>query len=539
MTAQRHDVIVVGGGHNGLIAATYLAGAGLDTLLLERRESVGGAVATVEIAPGARVPALAHTVGRLSPAVARELNLSGHGLRLVQPAALATAVGGEGAPITLWNDAARTAEGLKAVSAVDAATWESFDAEVRALASTLWRLLLMTPPDTKEASPDVLVSGLKFGWRYRRLEARHAREFTRMIFMSIADYLEDNLESDALRALIATRSLRYTAMGPHHGGTSAVMLTDSAGNNGGAAGESVYARGGPGALAAALANAAREAGVTIRTEAEVIAFRDDHEQVTGVALASGEEIEADTIVSGLDPRRTLAGLVDPETLGPELGWEVDNLRDRGVTAKVNLALSELPSFAGLEGDEGAMRLRGRIVIAPSMRYLDRAADASKYGRISAAPWLEATIPSLVDPLLVDGAAGGAVKHVMSVLVQTAPYALRESDWESERESLGDLVVQTLESAAPGIGAKVVARQVLTPVDIEREYGISGGHPLHLEPGLDQFFAWRPLLGYARHRMPVKGLYLAASGAHPGGGVTGLPGRNAAKAVLADLRSAES
>ncbi len=535
MTAQHYDVIVVGGGHNGLVAATYLARAGLSTLVLERRDTVGGALGTVEIAPSARVPALAHTVGRLTASVARELDLAGHGLRLVQPAALVTSVGTDSGPITLWSDPARTAEALKVVSAADAASWEAFDADIRALASTLWRLLLMTPPDTKAANPDVLVPGLKFGWRYRRLEARHAREFTRMLPMAIADYLEDYLESDALRAMLATRGVRHTAMGPHHAGTTAVMLTDSAGNGGGAAGESVYARGGPGALAAALAEAARTAGVEIRTGAEVIAFRDDHERVTGVALADGEELEAAAVVSGLDPRTTLQGLVDPETLGPELGWEVDVLRDRGVTAKVNLALSELPSFDGLDGDDGAMRLRGRIVVAPTMRYLDQAADAVKYGRASEAPWLEATIPSLVDPTLVDGAAAGGVKHVMSVIAQTAPYELRDGDWEIERESFGDRVVAALESAAPGIEKSIVARQVLTPVDIERDYGVSGGHALHLEPGLDQWFAWRPLLGYARHRMPVKGLYLAASGAHPGGGVTGLPGRGAAAAVLADRK----
>jgi phytoene dehydrogenase-like protein len=538
MTAQRWDAIVVGGGHNGLVCATYLAKAGLTTLLLERRERVGGAIGTSEIAPSAHVPTLAHTVGRLTPAVVRELGLSSQGLRLVQPAAVLTSVGGDDAPITLWADPARTAAGLESVSALDAAAWAPFDAEIRALASTLWRLLLMTPPDTKSANSDVLVSGLRFGWRYRRLEARLAREFTRMLPMSIADYLEDRLESDALRAMLATRGLRYTAMGPHMAGSTAVMLTDSAGNGGGAAGESVYVRGGPGALAAALADAARAAGVEIRTGAEVIAIRDDDSTATGVALADGEEIEAGIVVSGLDPRTTLQGLVDPETLGPELGWEVANLRDRGVTAKVNLALSELPSFEGLDGEDGSMRLRGRIVIAPSIRYLDQAADASKYGRISEAPWLEATIPSLVDPLLVDGAAAGGVKHVMSVLVQSAPYALRDGDWDSEREALGDLVVKTLETAAPGIGAQIVARQVLTPLDLERDYGLAGGHPLHLEPGLDQWFAWRPLLGYARHRMPVDGLYLCGSGAHPGGGVTGLPGRNAAKAVLADLKAAK-
>ena len=533
MTEQRWDAVVVGGGHNGLVCAAYLGRAGLRTLLLEKRDTVGGALGTSEIAPAAHVPTLAHTVGRLTASVARDLDLGRHGLRLVQPAALLTSVGEEGAPITLWSDPARTSAGLASVSQADAARWQAFDTEVRALASTLWRLLLMTPPDMKQADPDVLASVLRLGWRYRRLEARQAREFTRMLPMSIADYLEDNLQSDAVRAMLATRGIRHTAMSPHMAGTAAVMLTDSAGNGGGAAGETVLVRGGPGALAAALAQAARAAGVAIRAGAEVIAIRDDHERVTGVALADGEEIEADVVISGMDPRTTLAGLIDPETLGPDLGWEVDNLRDRGVTAKVNLALSELPIFTGLLGAEAAARLRGRIVIAPSVRYLDEAANAAKYGRVSEAPWLEATIPSLVDPLLVDGAAASGVKHVMSIVAQSAPYALRDSDWEREREPFGDLVVRTLERAAPGISAQIVARQVLTPIDLERDYGLSGGHPMHLEPGLDQWFAWRPLLGYARHRMPVAGLYLAGSGAHPGGGVTGLPGRNAAKAVLVD------
>jgi phytoene dehydrogenase-like protein len=532
---ERWGAVVVGGGHNGLVCAAYLARGGRRTLLLERREQVGGALSTAEVAPSAKVPALAHTVGRLAPLVARELDLARHGLRLVQPAALATSVGGEGPPITLWSDPARTAAGLGHVSERDAAAWEAFDAEVRALASTLWRLMLMTPPDLDRPDADVLAGALRLGWRYRRLASGQAREFTRVLPQAVADWLDDRLESDALRALVATRGIRYTAMGPRMAGTSAVLLADSAGNPGGAAGETVYARGGPGALASALAASARAAGVAIRTGIEVAAIREREGRAIGVATSDGEEIAADVVVSGLDPRTTLGGLLDPEVLGPELGWEVDHLRDRGVTAKVNLALSSLPAFRGLSGEDGAARLRGRIVVAPSVDYLDRAADASKYGRVSEAPWLEATIPSLVDPLLVDGAGSSGVRHVMSVVVQSAPFDLREGDWDNRREAFGDLVVRTLEAAAPGITRLVVARQVLTPLDLQREFGLSGGHPFHLEPGLDQWFAWRPLLGYARHRMPIAGLYLCGSGAHPGGGVTGLPGRAAARAVLADER----
>jgi phytoene dehydrogenase-like protein len=505
------------------------------TLLLEARERVGGALETSEIVTRARLPRLAHTVGRLAPVVARELDLEGHGLQLVQPAAVVTSVGGEGPPLTLWSDAVRTAAGLSKISARDASAWPVFDAEVRALASTLWRLLLMTPPHTKQPHPDVLAAGLRLAWRYRRLSSAHARELTRVLPQPIADWLEDRLESETLRALVATRGIRYTTMGPRMAGTAAVLLTDSAGNDGGAAGETVLARGGPGALAAALEAAARAAGVTIRAATGVVRVIDRDGRATGVVLAAGEEIAARAIVSGLSPRATLQQLVDPEAIGPELGWEVDALRDRGVTAKVNLALGALPAFDGLGGREGALRLRGRIVYSPSMAYLDRAADAAKYGRISDSPWLEATIPSLVDPLLVDGAEGSGVRHVMSVLVQSAPYQLREGGWDARRDELGDLVLRTLETAAPGISSLVIGREVLTPLDLERELGLPGGHPMHLESGLDQWFAWRPLLGYARHRMPLEGLYLCGAGAHPGGGITGLPGRAAARALLRDRR----
>jgi phytoene dehydrogenase-like protein len=291
----------------------------------------------------------------------------------------------------------------------------------------------------------------------------------------------------------------------------------------------VFARGGPGALATALAGAARSFGAEIRTGAEVTEIVTRDHRATGVALASGDELSATAIVSGADPKRTLTTLVDPVVLGPELIWRAGNIRTPGIVSKVNLALSGLPRFNGADQE----RLRGRIVIAPSIDYLEKGYDASKFGRVSEEPYLEATIPTLSDPSLAPEGT-----HVMSVIAQWTPYHLREGDWKAERERLGDLVVKTLESYAPGLGDLVTARHVMSPVDLETEYGLSQGHPLHAEPGLDQFFAWRPLLGHARYRFGIDGLYLCGSGAHPGGGVTGAPGANAAREIIADLKKSK-
>jgi phytoene dehydrogenase-like protein len=535
VTEAGYDAIVVGGGHNGLVCAAYLARAGLRTLVLEKRDSVGGALTTLEIAPGARVPALAHTVGRLRASVARDLDLYSRGLRLVQPHVRAVSLRPGAAPITLWGDPDQTASELRHASRHDAAAWLELDRRVRAHAGVLDRLMSLTPPDLASPALADVLGALRVGLRYRGLGAADAREFLRVLPMPIADLLEDHFENDGVRAAVATRAMRFTSLGPRSAGSTQVMLADSAGNDGGLAGETVYARGGPGALAYALASAAHGHGAEIRTSADVAGIRESEGRVTGVALASGEEIGAAVVVGGIDPRRLLLGLVDPETLGPQLGWQAGNLRLDGVTAKVNLALAELPRFTGLENDADRDRLRGRILVAPDVGYLDRAADAAKYGGISPEPWLEATIPSLVDPLLVDGAARSGVKHVMSVLLQSAPYRLRDGDWDACREELGDVAIRTLETVAPGIGGLVTARQVLTPLDLERDYGFTGGHPFHGEPSLDQWFAWRPLLGWARYRMPLDGLYLCGAGAHPGGGVTGTPGRNAAREVLADWR----
>jgi phytoene dehydrogenase-like protein len=315
-------------------------------------------------------------------------------------------------------------------------------------------------------------------------------------------------------------------MGPWSAGTTAVLLADSAGNDGGAAGQSTIANGGPGALAEALATAAKAFGAEIRTQAEVVEVTIDRHRATGVALADGSEIAARAVVTATDPKRTLTSLLDPVEIGPHLRWRASNIRTPGTVSKVNLALSALPRFDGAEPE----RLSGRIVIAPSVDALERAFDASKYGGIGDEPYLEATIPTISDRTLAPEGT-----HVMSVVAQWTPRDLREGDWGSERDRLGDRVVSALERYAPGLTNLVTARQVITPVDLETEYGLSGGHVYHGEPGLDQFFVWRPLLGHARYRIALPGLYLCGSGAHPGGGVTGAPGANAAREILSDLK----
>jgi len=344
--------------------------------------------------------------------------------------------------------------------------------------------------------------------------------------MAIADFVGEVFEDEGVRGALASRAVLYTATGPWGAGTASVLLMDSAGNDGGAPGQSTMARGGAGALAKALAAAAESFGATIRTGVEVAEIRSVEGRVAGVTLTNGERLDTSLVVSAADPKRTL-GLCDPVQLGPEMVWRAGNIRQPGATAKIDLALSGLPAFNG--ADEA--RLRGRIVIAPSIDHLERAHDAVKYGHVAEEPWLEATIPSLADPSLAPEG-----KHVMSVLFQAAPFALKGSTWASERDRVADLTVKTLERYAPGLGELVEARHVITPKDMQDDYGLTGGHVYHAEPGLDQFFVWRPLNGQARYRFVLDGLYLAGSGAHPGGGVTGGPGANAARQILADRRS---
>jgi len=528
-----YDAIVIGAGHNGLVAAALLANAGRSVLVLERRDRVGGAADTTELAPGVRVPTLAHTVGRLRPSIQKGLRLRDHGLRLVGPDIRVFAPTPDGRAIALWGDVARTAEGLRDRSAVDADAYPTFDRLVRSLGRFMAQIASTTPPDIDAPGLGDALTGLRLGRTFRGLGAHDARTILRVLPMAVADFVAEAFETDALRAAIAWRGVRYAFLGPWSAGSTYQLLLDGAGNDGGAAGETVFAIGGPGALSEALASAARAAGAEIRTGAAVAVVLSRDGRATGVALSSDEELEARAVVAGIDPKRLLPELVDPVAIGPDMVWRAGNHRVPGITAKVNLVLSTLPRFPTAGGDAVGL-LRGRIVVASGIDPMERAFDAAKFGRMSDEPILEATIPSLVDPSLVAGAPAGT--HVMSVIAQYAPYALRDVSWDGgTRDELGDRVLAVLETVAPGISSLVTARQVLVSPDLEAEYGLTGGHPLHGEPGLESFFLWRPFLGFARYRMPLEGLYLCGSGAHPGGGITGQPGENAAREIAADLK----
>ncbi|HTO86413.1 MAG TPA: NAD(P)/FAD-dependent oxidoreductase [Thermoanaerobaculia bacterium] len=526
---ETRDVVIIGGGHNGLVAAAYLAKAGFSPLVLERRETVGGAAVTEEIHPGFRCPTLAHSAGPLLPHIARELDLERHGARWLRPQVRVLALSPVGKHLPLYDDPARTATALARHSEKDAQRYGEFHESLGRIGRLARPLLSLTPPSVDAPEAGDVWKLLKLGKDFRRLPRKDAYRLLRWGPMAVADLVSEWFQTELLRAAIAARGIYGMFGGPWSAGTGANLLVQAA-IEPHSAGPADFIQGGMGALTAALAAAARGLGAEIRCGSHVARVDVRDGQARGVVLSTGEQIPARAVVSNADPKRTFLSLIDPTDLDPDFLNRIRNFRSSGAVGKVNLALAQPPRFQGLDGD-GAL-LSGRIHIGPEIDYLERAFDAAKYGAFSPHPYCDVTIPTVLDPSLAPAGA-----HVMSVTVQYAPERLREGDWASRREAFGDAVVQTLEEYAPGLSSAILARQVITPRELEDVYGLTGGHIFHGEQALDQIFTMRPLLGWARYRTPIPGLYLCGAGTHPGGRVTGAPGSNAAREIAADLKRA--
>jgi phytoene dehydrogenase-like protein len=521
--------VIIGGGHNGLVAAFYLAKAGLRPLVLERRNQVGGAAITEEIYPGFRSSVLAHSAGPLRPDVVRDMQLEEQGLKLIAPQISVTTLSRDGRALTLYRDVERSASAIATFSEADAARYREFQPALEKASRVIAKTLVMTPPEIEHPTGADLFGLLRLGRSLRGLGRKHAYNLLRWVPMAVADLASEYFQTELLRATVAARGIFGSFLGPKSAGTSLMLLLRAAADPE-AAGGNWFAVGGMGAVTRAMAAAAQGAGAEIRSGAEVIEIRVKNGGVESVILANGEEIGARAVVSNADPKRTLLKLVDPGQLPPTFTRRLENYRACGTMAKVNLALSGLPVFPGIDRNPEA--LTGRIQVGPEIDYLERAFDEAKYGNFSPAPYLEITIPSLTDPSLVP-----AGKHVMSIYMQYAPYKLKNGSWnhESRRLALADTVVKTIASYAPDLPEKILSHQIITPLDLEETYGMTGGHIFHGELALDQVFTMRPFLDWARYRTPVRKLYLCGSGTHPGTGLNGGSGANAARAILKDLR----
>jgi len=487
----KYDVIIIGGGHNGLVAASYLAKGGLKTLVLERREVVGSG-ATLD-----------HAAGPFSAQIIADLNLR---VEVITPKVRVLALSNDGRSLCIYNDdVAATVKEIEKFSANDAKSYPQFVESFSRIGRVLAPLVSMTPPSIDRPAKGDLWELGKVGLAFRKLGKKDEYRLLRWGPMAVADLVAEWFETELLRATIAARGIYGAFAGPWSAGTSLGLLWQAA-MDGSAIAPSVVAKG----LTQALVDAC---GAEIRTAAEVTRIESGK-----VILQNGEEIEARAVVSNADPRTTFLKLVDPIDLDPNFLSKMRNYRAPGVVAKINLTLSGVPAFRGVDSEE---KLTGRIHIGPEIDYLERAFDAAKYGEFSREPYLDVAFPS---------------PNVMSIHAQFAPYKLREGDWTTRRDELADAVINCLSNYAPNIKDLIVDREIITPLDLEQTYGLSGGHIHHGEQTIDQFFTFRPLIGWAQYRTPINRLYLCGAGTHPGGGVTGIPGANAAREIARDFKA---
>jgi phytoene dehydrogenase-like protein len=527
VSPARYDAIIVGGGHNGLVAAGYLARAGRRTLVLERRPLVGGAAVTEEIFPGFKFSVFSYVVSLLRPEIIRDLDLPRHGLQILPLESTITPLD-DGDYLGSWADPDETRRELCRHSPRDADAAVIFGRLMHHMAMAVKPILGMVPPDPTSLSPGDLAGLLKFGGHFRSLGAERFHALHKLMTMSSADYLDEWFEFDALKATKSASGIIGTFLGPRSPGSAYVLLHHYMGEIDGAFRAWGFQKGGTGGISESIARAARAFGAEIRTEAAVEKVMVRNGRTTGVALTSGEEIGADLVVSGLDPRLTFTRLVEPKLLPNDLVDAVRRYKFRGSSGKVNLALAGLPDFTCLPGK--GPHLRGAVSISPSVEYLERAYDDAKYGEFSRHPYMDIVIPSMIDPGMAPPG-----KHVMSIFVQYAPYSIEGGWTDVRKKAFGDAVVKTLARYAPNIESLILHRQVLTPADMEEVLGLTEGNIFQGELALQQLFFLRPAPQWARYRTPIHGYWQCGAGTHPGGGIMGASGRLAALEILKESR----
>jgi phytoene dehydrogenase-like protein len=525
---RRFDAVVIGGGHNGLTTAAYLARAGKKVVVLEKRHVLGGAATTEEIFPGFRFSVASYVVSLLRPEIIRELELPKHGLEILP-------LDGTFTPLDddyLWrvNDHGKTMRELRRWSKNDAEAYEEYGQLMVDMARFIKPILSVVPPDPGKVNPMQWLPLVGLAKKFRDLPERHQAVFVQLMTMSAADFLDQWFETDPLKATMSASGIIGTFQGVRSPGTAYVLLHHYMGEIDGAFRAWGIPRGGTGGVSNAIASAARAAGVEIRLQAPVDHVRVEGDRATGVVLESGEEISASTVLSSVDAHQTFLNLLEPGHLPSEFEEEVRRYKFRGSSGKVNLALDGLPNFTCMPGV--GEHLRGAISFSPAVDYMERAYDDAKYGHFSRRPYIDTIIPTLVDPSMAPPG-----KHVMSCFVQYAPYHLAEGEWDDKaRDAFGETVIDTIAERAPNIRDIILHKQVLTPLDIERDFGLTEGNIFQGELSLEQLFFNRPVPGWARYRTPIKDLWMCGSATHPGGGIMGAPGRIAALELLGSSKA---
>jgi phytoene dehydrogenase-like protein len=525
MTVHRYDAVIIGGGHNGLISAAYLARAGRKVVVLERRHLVGGAAVTEEIYPGFKFSVFSYVVSLLRPEIIRDLELPKHGLEILPLESTVTPML-NGDYLAAWSDHDETRRELLRHSWRDADAYDEYGKLMHHMAMAVKPILAMVPPDPTSMAPSDLRGMLKFANIFRSLPPQQFHALYKLMTMSAGDFLDEWFETDVLKATKSASGIIGTFMGPRTPGSAYVLLHHYMGEIDGAFRAWGFAKGGTGAISESIASAAKSLGAEVRLNAPVARITSSGGRVTGVALENGDEYVAPVVVTSLDPKRSFLKLMDERDLPGDFVEDIRRYKIRGSSGKVNLALSELPELTCLPGI--GRHHRGAISISPSMEYVESAYDDAKYGNFSRRPYMDIVFPSMIDPHMAPPG-----KHVMSVFVQYAPSSITGGWNEQKREAFGDAVVDAIAQFAPNIRRAILHRQVLTPAEIEATTGLTEGNIFQGELALHQLFFLRPAPGWAKFRAPMRGLYQCGSATHPGGGIMGAGGRLAALEILRD------